>query len=185
MCFWGAFVCGLTLHDLTLLKTLNFRKNTHSFICQTINNLAKLQYSLYERVHKNGKGAAMPKIIENLLENLLAETRRELLDSGYESINIRTIAKNCHTAVGTVYNYFPSKDIFGSQRYAGGLAAGHGPRPGRYTGLRCFGAGGGRPLPRNEQGLLCAVFCRHHHHFYGRLFQSDLEAAVCPVRLRL
>ena len=53
----------------------------------------------------------MPKIIENLRENLLAETRRELLDSGYESINIRTIAKNCHTAVGTVYNYFPSKDI--------------------------------------------------------------------------
>ncbi len=53
----------------------------------------------------------MPKIIENLRENLLAETRRELLESGYENLNIRTIAKNCHAAAGTVYNYFPSKDI--------------------------------------------------------------------------
>lgn len=53
----------------------------------------------------------MPKIIENLRDNLLAETRRELLESGYESLNIRTIAKNCHAAVGTVYNYFPAKDI--------------------------------------------------------------------------
>lgn len=53
----------------------------------------------------------MPKIIENLRETLLAETRRVLLESGYAGVNIRTIAHSCGAAAGTVYNYFPSKDL--------------------------------------------------------------------------
>ena len=52
----------------------------------------------------------MPKIIENLSEKLLAETRRQVMEVGYQAVNIRTIAKNCGVGVGTVYNYFPSKD---------------------------------------------------------------------------
>ncbi len=49
--------------------------------------------------------------MENLRERLIEETRRQLFENGYESLNIRTIAKSCHIAVGTVYNYFPSKDM--------------------------------------------------------------------------
>ena len=52
----------------------------------------------------------MPKIIENLKERLLAEANRQLTEGGYESVTIRSIAKGCGVGVGTVYNYFPSKE---------------------------------------------------------------------------
>ena len=52
----------------------------------------------------------MPKIIKNLEENLLAEAARQISVSGYNGINMRSIAKACGIALGTVYNYFPSKE---------------------------------------------------------------------------
>ena len=52
----------------------------------------------------------MPKIIENLKERLLAEVGLQLAQGGYEAITIRSVAKGCGVGVGTVYNYFPSKE---------------------------------------------------------------------------
>ena len=52
----------------------------------------------------------MPKIIENLRDRLIAEAQRQLKDSGYGAITIRSVAKACGVGVGTVYNYFPSKE---------------------------------------------------------------------------
>ena len=52
----------------------------------------------------------MPKIIENLEARLIEEARKQLEDAGYGSLTIRSIAKACGVGVGTVYNYFPSKD---------------------------------------------------------------------------
>lgn len=52
----------------------------------------------------------MPKIIENLSQKLTDEARRQVMEEGYSALNIRTVAKNCGVGVGTVYNYFPSKD---------------------------------------------------------------------------
>lgn len=52
----------------------------------------------------------MPKLIENLRERLIAETRRVLLEEGPSAVNIRRIAGACGAATGTVYNYFPSKE---------------------------------------------------------------------------
>lgn len=52
----------------------------------------------------------MPKIIENLERHLLDETRRQLEESGYGAMTIRSVAKACGVGVGTVYNYFPSKE---------------------------------------------------------------------------
>ena len=52
----------------------------------------------------------MPKIIENLKIRLLAEAKDQIEQSGYESVTIRSIAKGCGVGVGTVYNYFPSKE---------------------------------------------------------------------------
>jgi AcrR family transcriptional regulator len=63
---------------------------------------------LYERVRK--KGVFMPKIIENLKDRLLEEARQQLEQGGYEAVTIRSIAKGCGVGVGTVYNYFPSKE---------------------------------------------------------------------------
>ena len=53
----------------------------------------------------------MPKIIENLPQRLMAEARRQIEESGFAAMTIRSVAKSCGVGVGTVYNYFPSKEI--------------------------------------------------------------------------
>lgn len=53
----------------------------------------------------------MPKIIENIRENLLEEARRQVMEEGYSAMTIRSVAGACGVGVGTVYNYFPSKDM--------------------------------------------------------------------------
>ncbi len=63
---------------------------------------------LYERVRK--EVIPMPKIIENLKDRLIAEAEKQIEESGYGAVTIRSIAKGCGVGVGTVYNYFPSKD---------------------------------------------------------------------------
>lgn len=52
----------------------------------------------------------MPKIIEDLKRSLIAEAQKQIRDHGYGAVTIRSIAKGCGVGVGTVYNYFPSKD---------------------------------------------------------------------------
>jgi len=52
----------------------------------------------------------MPKIIENLENRLMEEARRQIEESGYSAMTIRSVAKACGVGVGTVYNYFSSKD---------------------------------------------------------------------------
>ena len=52
----------------------------------------------------------MPKIIENVKDRLMQEARRQIEESGYGAVTIRSIAKGCGVGVGTVYNYFPSKE---------------------------------------------------------------------------
>jgi len=52
----------------------------------------------------------MPKIIDNLETRLMEEARRQIRESGYSALTVRSVAKACGVGVGTVYNYFPSKD---------------------------------------------------------------------------
>lgn len=52
----------------------------------------------------------MPKIIENLPQRLLDEARRQIETSGFAAMTIRSVAKGCGVGVGTVYNYYPSKE---------------------------------------------------------------------------
>lgn len=52
----------------------------------------------------------MPKVIANLSEQIRSQARELLLSGGWESLTIRTVAARCHVAVGTVYNYYSSKD---------------------------------------------------------------------------
>lgn len=52
----------------------------------------------------------MPKIIPNLSENILKECRNILLDPNRADLAIRDVAAACNVAVGTVYNYYPSKE---------------------------------------------------------------------------
>lgn len=52
----------------------------------------------------------MPKLIENLRETILGQARRLLLENGYEALTMRDVAGRCGIAVGTLYNYFASKE---------------------------------------------------------------------------
>ena len=52
----------------------------------------------------------MPKIIENLPLRLLEEARRQVEESGFSAVTMRSVAKGCGVGVGTVYNYYPSKE---------------------------------------------------------------------------
>ena len=53
----------------------------------------------------------MPKIIENVREQIIAEAKRQVVELGYENTTVRSVASGCGIAVGTVYNYFQSKDM--------------------------------------------------------------------------
>ena len=53
----------------------------------------------------------MPKIIENIREKLLDEAKRQVSELGYSAMTIRSVASACGVGTGTVYNYFPSKDM--------------------------------------------------------------------------
>ena len=53
----------------------------------------------------------MPKIIENLREQLLAEAKKQIGQRGYSDTTVRSVAGACGVGVGTVYNYFESKEM--------------------------------------------------------------------------
>ena len=53
----------------------------------------------------------MPKVIEKLKEQLLSEAKRQVFELGYSQTTMRSIASACGVGVGTVYNYFKSKEM--------------------------------------------------------------------------
>lgn len=53
----------------------------------------------------------MPKLIENVREKILTEAEKQVLEAGYSAMTIRSVAAACGIAAGTVYNYFPSKEM--------------------------------------------------------------------------
>ena len=53
----------------------------------------------------------MPKIIENIKEQIVEEAKRQLFENGYSKTTIRSVANACGIGIGTMYNYFPSKDM--------------------------------------------------------------------------
>ena len=52
----------------------------------------------------------MPKIIMHLKEQIIMQAEKLLVKEGPEKISIRGVAKACGIAVGTIYNYYPTKD---------------------------------------------------------------------------
>ena len=51
----------------------------------------------------------MGKILENPKQLILDNAKNILYNEGYSNLNIRSVAKACNLAVGTIYNYYPSK----------------------------------------------------------------------------
>ena len=85
----------------------------------------------------------MPKIIDDLRETFILEARRMLQEDGGRALTIRNVARTCHVAVGTVYNYFRSKDELMAcvmledwQRAIGQMQAASAAAPDVMTGLK-------------------------------------------------
>ena len=53
----------------------------------------------------------MPKILENVKERIVEEARKQVESPGYSAMTIRSLAKELKIATGTIYNYFPSKQM--------------------------------------------------------------------------
>lgn len=53
----------------------------------------------------------MPKIIEEAQRRILNIAKEQMLAKGYSGLAIRDVARACNIATGTVYNYYPSKDM--------------------------------------------------------------------------
>jgi AcrR family transcriptional regulator len=68
-------------------------------------------------VHKRGDN--MPKVIENLKETIILETKNILLTKGFKDLSIREIAKSCNIGTGTFYNYFSTKDQLVAEIFRG------------------------------------------------------------------
>lgn len=63
-----------------------------------------------EIVFAGDEGGAMSRPIENIKEKIMTEAQRQLKEGGYNATMIQSIARACGVGVGTVYNYFSSKD---------------------------------------------------------------------------
>lgn len=51
----------------------------------------------------------MPKIIKDLRARIIKTSINIFNEKGFNAIDMRKIATDCHIAVGTLYNYFPNK----------------------------------------------------------------------------
>ena len=51
----------------------------------------------------------MPKILENPKESILIFAKEIVLNTGIENLTMRSVSKKSGIAVGTIYNYFPTK----------------------------------------------------------------------------
>ena len=53
----------------------------------------------------------MPKIVENLRERIVEVTKKQIVENGYSKVTMRSIADACGIGLGTIYNYYKSKDF--------------------------------------------------------------------------
>lgn len=52
----------------------------------------------------------MPKLLSNVKEDIITVSRVILSQEGYEKFSMREISSKCGIALGTIYNYFRTKD---------------------------------------------------------------------------
>ena len=129
----------------------------------------------------------MPKIIENLRQRLMEEARSQAEELGYSAMTIRSVAKGCDVGVGTVYNYYPSKDELIAAFIQYDWVESMEPLKGTYASLeevlRVAYDGLNRFLKRNERifrdEAAKLVFSGNGGRYHS-MVRSALSAAVRP-----
>ena len=53
----------------------------------------------------------MPKVIKDLDKKIIEVATKQLFEKGYAKMTMRSISDECGIAVGTLYNYYKSKNI--------------------------------------------------------------------------
>ncbi len=53
----------------------------------------------------------MPKVIKDLDKTILEIATKQLFEKGYAKMTMRSVSDECGIAVGTLYNYYKSKDV--------------------------------------------------------------------------
>lgn len=53
----------------------------------------------------------MPKLIPDAKSKIMSTAKQLIFDKGYAGLTLREVADQCGLAVGTIYNYFSSKDM--------------------------------------------------------------------------
>lgn len=131
----------------------------------------------------------MPKIIENVREQLLAEAKKQVFEHGYADTTIRSVARACGVGVGTVYNYFSSKEMliatFVYEDWKGYLTnmqllPNDQPRlllGGIYDGLRGFAAQNERLFSDTDAVKLVAVGSSGRH----KMLREQIAGIVLPI----
>ncbi|NCC63107.1 MAG: TetR/AcrR family transcriptional regulator [Spirochaetia bacterium] len=118
-------VRSITKNDDNYYNTKNceYENQKNTFHCKHLNPLQDITKkeirkwsfidrdafrAYYERVHK--KDCQVPKIVIGAKERILKTARAHLFSHGYAEMTLRLVAQECNMAVGTIYNYFSSKD---------------------------------------------------------------------------
>lgn len=131
----------------------------------------------------------MPKIIENVRGMLLAETRRQVVLYGYAATTVRSVAGACGLGIGTVYNYFKSKEMLVAafvyedwKKYLEEMSALPKDSPqellgGIFYGLRRFAMDNARLFSdENAAKLIAAGFSSRH-----KILREQIAAFILPL----
>lgn len=131
----------------------------------------------------------MPKIIENVRGQLLAEARRQIALHGYANTTVRSVAGACGLGVGTVYNYFKSKEMLVAsfvyedwKKYLDEMKELplYSPREllgGIFAVLKRFAAENARLFSDEDAAKLMAVGFSSRH----KLFREQIAAFIIPL----
>lgn len=131
----------------------------------------------------------MPKIIKNLREQLLEEAKRQIEERGYADTTIRSVASACGVGVGTVYNYFESKEMLIAtfvyetwKKYLEDMQKLPSDEPrvlwgGIYQALRSFAAENEKLFSDADAAKLVSVTSSGRH----KLLRGQIAAFILPV----
>ncbi len=131
----------------------------------------------------------MPKIIENVREQLLAEAKKQISEYGYATTTIRSVAGACGIGVGTVYNYFSSKEMLIAtfvyeewKKYLRDMQSlpsddPYGLLKGIYDSLKCFVSENKRLFSDADATKLAAIGFSERH----KMLRDQIASVILPI----